>query len=519
MKSAITVAALLVVGAGAYWQFGGNKDANAAVPLDATSAVRKGALEITVSENGYLKAKNSVNIQPQFSRAATITWLVKEGKTVEPDEVLVEFDKTDLQTQIDDKANNLVQYRTELEATRAEYEIQKRESTASVEKAEFDLSVAKMKLELYEQGEGPNELRLKKLDAEKAHSELDRAKERFDKVPDLRAQGFLTKIQEEEERIALREREIAAENADKVLELWLRYTQPMELAARRNAVIDAERGLTNAKEKAEISLKEKEVRIGNAEGRVRSTEAQLAKLQKELGYMTIKAPRAGVVYYGDPAEPWYHEQVRIGNPIHQGNTVITLPDLKEMQVLIQVHEADIDLVKLDQPVAITLEAVKGRTFTGKVTRIGAVASQNWGNPENKTFEVELTMDPIDIELRAGTTAKAEIQVETVPDVLQVPIHAIFSESGERFAFVPRGGTFERRQVQIGKSNNHLVQVVEGLSEGERVLLYDPREAGLDADGDPENARSPSNPSNPSGAAQDTDENAAVAPGALPTAPN
>lgn len=481
MKTALTTFVVLVLGAGAYWKFRDGGGATAAAATEATTAVRKDALVIAVSETGYLKAKNSVNIQPQFSRPATITWLVKEGKTVEPDEVLVEFDKTDLQTQIDDKANNLVQYRTELEATRAEYEIQKRESTASVEKAEFDLSVAKMKLELYEQGEGPNELRLKKLAAEKAHSELERAKERFDKVPDLRAQGFLTKIQEEEERIALREREIAAENADKELELWLRYTQPMELTARRNAVTDAERGLTNSKEKAEISLKEKEVHISSAEGRVRSTEAQLAKLQKELGYMTIKAPRAGVVYYGDPAEPWYHDEVRIGNQIHQGNTVITLPDLKEMQVLIQVHEADIDLVKLEQAVAITLEAVKDRTFSGKVTRIGAVANQNWGNPENKTFEVELTMDPIDIELRAGTTAKAEIQVETLPDALQVPIHAVFAEASDRFAFVPRSGGFEKRTVKLGKSNNHFVQIVEGLAEGERVLLYDPRDGALDTD--------------------------------------
>jgi hypothetical protein len=133
--------------------------------------------------------------------------------------VLVEFDKTELTSQIDDISNNLIQYRTEVEAARAELEIQKRESAASVGKAEFEQQVAKMKLELYEKGESPNETRKKRLAAEKAHSEFKRATEQFEKVPELLAQGYLTKIQAEEERIHLREKEIEVENADKDLEL------------------------------------------------------------------------------------------------------------------------------------------------------------------------------------------------------------------------------------------------------------------------------------------------------------
>jgi hypothetical protein len=140
-----------------------------------------------------------------------------------------------------------------------------------------------------------------------------------------------------------------------------------------------------------------------------------------------------------------HDEIKLGNRIHQGNTVITLPDLKEMQVLIQVHEADIDLVKLEQPVRVTLEAIKERVFDAKVTRIGAVANSNWGNPENKTFEVEVTMQPIDVELRAGTTANADIQVETLTDVVHVPIHAVFVESGEHFAFVAATPSLRSRE--------------------------------------------------------------------------
>ncbi len=479
MKRALLVLGLLVVLAAGLKLFGGATSPGAASALaaEASTGVRRAPLAITISESGYVKAKNSVNLQPQFAGEGTITWLVKEGKSVEKDEVLVEFDKTQLQTQFDDRSNQLRQYRTELAAAQAEQEIQKRESAAGVEKAEFELQVARMKLELFEKGESPNELRKKNLAAEKAHSEQKRAQERFDKVPELRKEGFLTKIQEEEERIALREKEIEVENADKELELYQTYTHPMGLAERQNAVKDAERNLENTRARADINLKEKEGRIAENEGKVQSMQAQLAQLEKDLGFMTIKAPRAGIVHYGDPAEPWMHDSIKLGNRISQGNTVVTLPDLREMQVLIQVHEADIDAVKLEQAVVVTLESIKERTFPGTVTRIGAVANSNWGNPENKTFEVEISLAPFDVELRAGTTARAEIQVETIPDALQVPIHAVFAEGPQHFAFVASAAGAEKRTVSLGKSNNHFVRVLEGLSEGERVLLYDPRGAG------------------------------------------
>ena len=480
MKSLFLVLGLALLALLGFKFFGASElpaAGGAVIAAEATAAARKADLPITIAESGYLKAKNSTKLQPQFAGEATITWLVKEGKSVEKDEVLVEFDKTQLQTQHDDRANTLRQFRTELAAAKAEQEIQKRDSGAAIEKAAFELQVAQMKLELYEKGESPNDLRKKRLAAEKAHSELARAKEQFEKVPELRAQGFLTKIQEEEERIRLREKEIEVENADKELELYETYTRPMDLAERKNAVKDGERNLENARAREEINLREKESRIAESEGKVQSVEAQITQLEKDLGFMTIRAPSPGIVHYGDPGEPWMHDQVKIGNRISQGNTVITLPDLREMQVLIQVHEADIDSVKLEQRVLVKLESIKDKSFGGRVTRIGAVASSNWGNPENKTFEIEITLDPIEIELRAGTTAKAEIQVETVPAALQVPIQSVFGESGGHLAFVARASGFEKRAVRIGKNNNHFVQVLEGLAEGERVLLYDPRAEG------------------------------------------
>jgi len=489
MKITALIALLVVLGLAASkrWLVFGKEEAST-VPTSSRFTVARGPLRITVEEDGYLKAKENVTIKPKFKGQGTITWLIEEGKNVAPDDNLIEFDKTQLETQISELENSLVQFEIELEGAKAELEIQERDNQASIEKAELTLQAAQLTLERYQEGDAPNELRKLNLAAEKAKSELERAKERFLKVPELVQQGFLTRIQEEEERITLREAEINDENAKKDLELHQNYTRRMELTKKQTDVKDGERELENARKKADINLKQKQAAHAQRERQVTSTKTRLEQQRTELGYYTIKAEKAGVVHYGDPEEPWYREEIKVGSVTWQGRTILTIPDLSEMQVLVQIHEADIDKIKKDQVVVVTVDARKGESFLSKITEIASVASStNWSDESNKSFKVEITLDATPPDLRAGVTAKAEIQIETLADVLQCPIHAIVPEGGKHLAFVVKGAEIEEREVKIGKNNAHHVHILEGLSEGEEVLLYDPRsESGAGKSGEQKN---------------------------------
>jgi RND family efflux transporter MFP subunit len=478
MKLFLTLIVLTALG-WAGWKYSGGSMGTAraaGAPPESLFPVKRGDLKIVVMENGYLKAKNSKEISPEFQREATITWLVEEGKTVVKDDVLAEFDKTELETQVDDIEKQLLQAQNDLASAKADLEIQKRDSAASIESAEFNLKVTRLKLERHDKGDMPNEKRKLDLQIEKADSDFARAQERFRQVPDLEKEGFMTKIQTEQERIKLRESELNLESAKREFQLWQDYSEPMEREQLSVNVKDQERQLVNAREKAEISVREKETRVSRAESQLQQTEQRLDKLKKELDKMTIKAPQPGIVHYGDPSNPWERDQVKVGNRFWRGNTLFTLPDLREMQVLIQVHEADIDMVKVDQVAIIHVESVKDRSFTGKVTRINAVANSNWMNENNKTFGCEISMDANEVEMRAGITAKVEIQVEELKDVLYVPVHAVFAEGAETFCFVPKAPAWEKRSVTVGKNNSHYVVVNSGLSEEDRVLLYDPRDS-------------------------------------------
>ncbi len=474
----IAVAVVLGLAASGRWLVSGPAQASGAAPASSRCKVARGDLHIVVEENGYLTAKDNVKISPKFKGQGTITVLVEEGKSVVPGDVLIEFDKTQLEQQVSELENSLVQYEIELEAAKANLEIQERDNQATVEKAELGLQIARLTLERYEQGDAPNELRKFNLATEKAASELERAKERFQQVPELVQQGFLTRIQEEEERIKLREAEINDENAAKDLELHQNYTTRMERTKKESDVKDGERQLENARKKSDINLKEKQAAHAQRERQVQSTKSRLDQQRTELGHYTIKAESPGIVHYGDPDQPWFREEIKVGSNVYQGRTLVTIPDLTTMQVLLQIHEADIDEIKMDLPVVVTVDARKGESFAGKITEIASVAtSTSWTDETNKTFKVEVTLTSPTGDLRSGITAKAQIEIESIADVLYVPIHAIVPEGDRHLAFLPRGATFEERVVKIGRNNARHVQVLEGLSEGEEALLYDPRADG------------------------------------------
>lgn len=473
MKFFVVVLLLGALGAAGWVSMDEAQAKTEAVADSSLFKARREGMDISVTENGYLKAMNSLKLSPEFERSGTITWLIEEGTAVEEGDILVEFDKSDLEGQVTDIKNKLIQYEMEHEAGSAELGIQERDNETFVEKAELALEMAELTMERYVKGEAPNELRKKLLAKEKADSEYQRAVDRYKQVPELTKEGFMTAVQEEEERIRLREAEINRENVTRELELYQTYTTRMDLTKHKTSVKDATRELANATIKADINLKQKKARVTQQERRVQSTKLRVEQLDEEVGHMTLKATQPGLVHYGDPDRPWRRGEVKIGGSMYRGNTVITLPDLSVMQVSMRVHEADIDMVEMDMEVVVSIDTHKGVLFSAKVTKIASVASGG-GDSTGKTFSVEVTLDPFEVDLRAGVTARAEIMVAKLGEVLQIPIHAVHAEGDEHFCFIYANGEVSRRVVEVGRNNAHRVEVTSGLEADEMVLLYDPR---------------------------------------------
>lgn len=226
--------------------------------------------------------------------------------------------------------------------------------------------------------------------------------------------------------------------------------------------------------RAAVTVKEAEIEqngrtIEKAKSAVVQAQAQYERAEENLKYASIRSPISGVVL---------SREVEVGDAVSSilqlgsnATLIMTLGDVQELYVKGKVDETDIGLVKMDQPVRVTVDAYKNRTFQGKVIRIAPMGVEK----DNVTrFEVRVSiLNDLDL-LKANMSANAEIILDEHHNVLLVPESAlIYNEKRATFVEVPDLSTKTgRRQVavKIGLSNGSRTEVLAGLRLGEQVVL-------------------------------------------------
>jgi len=151
--------------------------------------------------------------------------------------------------------------------------------------------------------------------------------------------------------------------------------------------------------------------------------------------------------------------------------VMTEGDINQVYVQGKVDEADIAHVYMGQPARIKVESFRDRTFNGKVTKISPMGVEK---DNVTTFEVRVSISNESGKLMADMTANAEIMLEERLHVLTVPEGAIVYKKDRSTAVEipdPEQKTGKRRvPVTIGISNGSRTEILQGLTEGQQVVL-------------------------------------------------
>ncbi|MHC4143830.1 MAG: efflux RND transporter periplasmic adaptor subunit [Planctomycetota bacterium] len=153
-----------------------------------------------------------------------------------------------------------------------------------------------------------------------------------------------------------------------------------------------------------------------------------------------------------------------------------MPDTAEMIAEIAVHEAEVDKVRPGQRAVITVDPFPDETFTGQVLKVAHLPDSRRGflNPDLKVYITQVLIEGTHDYLKPGMSAKVEILVERLEDVIIVPVQVVANRGGSKVCFVSTPGGTEERIVQTGAFDDTFVQIVDGLKEGEKVLLNPPR---------------------------------------------
>jgi multidrug resistance efflux pump len=333
------------------------------------------------------------------------------------------------------------------------------------------------KSELLGDGSAQQDLRKMENDFLVATQALSVARIHLEGTQKLLAKDFVTKNDLDNELLTIKRNEVTVAAASTSLDLYIRYQFVKTAEETVSAYDEALRSLERARKEAISKLAQARARLKSAEGRYRIEADQRAELQEQFSNCVIRAKRPGLVVYGGGDDRRFggEEQIREGVTVRERQSIITIPDMTRMSVKIKIHESHIKKVTKGLKARITADAFPDKVLEGEVIKVGVLPdSQNrWMNPDLKVYVTSVAVNGTQEWLKPGMSAKVEILVKELPDVIYVPIQAVVPVKGKQVCFIPHTAGTEQRVVEVGEFNDEFVQIKSGLKEGEKVLLRAP----------------------------------------------
>ncbi len=201
--------------------------------------------------------------------------------------------------------------------------------------------------------------------------------------------------------------------------------------------------------------------------------------ERIIAAMTIRAPTAGSInllpnYRASAMYSNSAPEFRAGDRAYFGAPIAELPDLSTVQMSCHFDEEDRARVQTDRAVLVRVDAIPNRELKGAVAEISMMAKPDFRSwPPTRNFDVVITLQDTDANLRPGMSAGARVELEHLPGVLLVPTTAIFQRGRAFTAYVVNGPSVEARTVTVLRRGRDQIAIATGLREGEHVATKDP----------------------------------------------
>jgi len=406
--------------------------------------VKRGMFVHEVLERGNVDSAQNTEIRCRVEGASSstssgglsITFVVEEGTLVKEGDLLVELESAALR-------ENVVKQRIVVLGSTAKLE----QSRATLKNAE---------LSLLEYLEGTYEQNRKTIENElfAAEETVRTQEDSLSYYQKLLEKGYITDSKVDADLIELQKAENAKEIAEMKLLHLEKFTKPKLVTLYETAIITAKADV----EKDEETLKLDVERLEHWEEQVRRC--------------TIHAPREGQVVYYLPRYATDEDIIREGKRVREREILLLLPDPTQMQVKGLVNEANIRLVKPGQKATIRLEAFPNQVFDGIVKTVSDYPEPGsfYGSQMSKEYMTIVTVLNPPEGIKTGLTAEARIVVSEIPNALLLPIQAVFEYGGTMYAITYNDGVWGKVEVKTGSANDREVVILEGLNEGDVVVL-------------------------------------------------
>ncbi|HLJ41152.1 MAG TPA: HlyD family efflux transporter periplasmic adaptor subunit [Candidatus Acidoferrales bacterium] len=375
------------------------------------AAVKQGELQPKVYTTGELRATQTAMLiaPPIAGGTLQIIQLVKTGTPVKKGDVVVAFDPSQQQYNLEQAQSDFAQAEQEIVKAKDDSAVQTAQDQTALLKATFAVRQAELDVSKHEI--------VSSIDAQKNQLTFDEAKR------------ALAQLQQDiQSHAASNQATVAVDNE------------------KRN--------------KASLAMHQAEENIANMQ--VKSPIDGLVVVRENEN-------ASGGFFFGGMSLPEY----QVGDQIGPGNVVADVIDIGQMEIAAQVGEADRANLKIGQSVEAKVDALPGLAVRGKVKTLAGMSGGFFFDEDAAhKFSVTVQLTQANAELRPGFTTRLVILGDPLKHALYVPRQAVFQKDGKATVYVKTGGGFDAREIKIRYVTEGLA-VIDGLKEGAQVALIDP----------------------------------------------
>jgi membrane fusion protein, heavy metal efflux system len=227
----------------------------------------------------------------------------------------------------------------------------------------------------------------------------------------------------------------------------------LKRAQSRREVFEAQAQFKRAQ--ADVEAAQSQIKLSNTTYKTRLE--QLGTIANDKGLVTITAPLSGIV-----AE----RTVSLGQSLQDaGGKLMTIVNSSEVFATANIYEKDLDKVKVGQRIRVKVASVPNKTFTGRISQIGTVVGG-----ETRVVPVQAVVENSSEQLKPGMFAELEVITgKQSASVIVIPTSAIVDANGKKIVYAQNGNAFQAVDVELGETSGDLVEVKNGLFEGDTVV--------------------------------------------------
>ena len=432
--------------------------------------VQRGDLVVSILQSGELKAKTSRDILNEAHHNAKIVEIVEDGDSVTNGQLIVELESSELSDRFLEQKSKTATAEADLMHSQEELEIAKLKHATDLESAKLKVELSKLDLKKYTEAEYPQMVLKAQSDIKLAEQELKKARSELEGTEELYEKGYSNRQELESDQLGVDRKDIEVRNKTKDLEILQQYTSIKQLKELKNTVLNAESTLERLKKSYASEVLRKKAALESKKTQLEIAQNQLITRGEQFENTKIYADFEGQVFY--PSER-HRAKIEKGANVNFRQKILSYPDLSAWDIKVGIPEAMIDKVELGQIAVASLDAIPGVLLHGRVKKISAVPdSQNWFNSGVKTYTVMVDVTSgTNAKLKPGMSATVEIVTDQLSDILYIPIQSVVSKKEKHYVYVVKRGRKNLREVDIGKYNTHSIEIIQGLEENEKLLLY------------------------------------------------